>query len=209
MSTKIGIDKIWIYACQHLSLLYLFTNSYQKLTLAPYGSQSLPSPSCQLPLTWMNKREQSAGPWSEGGCSRKVTRNMFFSGTSLLLLKCLSVCMENALKKWCSLMPILVSHSQKRMKMLRGWVTYVLICFLDSSGCVKAIIALEAFQYTLWLSIKITFFFNLKFTLDWSRDDRPACNLFNRAIRKLRYLYSKTVHLLSIRTIYFSQFWSI
>lgn len=157
VSTKIDIDKIWIYACQHLSLLCLFTNTYQKFTVAPYGSQSLPSPGCQLLLTWMNKREQSAGPPAEGGCSRKVRFKMFFSGTSLWFLKCLSVQLENKLKIRCSLMPILASHSEKGMKILRGRVTCVHICFLGDRGCAK-IYCLEAFKYTLWLLIKRNYF---------------------------------------------------
>lgn len=55
-------------------------------------------------------------------------------------------------------MPVLASDSEKGMKILRGQVTYVQICFLGDRGCAKAFIALEAFQYTLWLLIKITYF---------------------------------------------------
>lgn len=88
-------------------------------------------------------------------------------------------------------MPILVSHSEKGMKILRGRVTSVLLCFLGSSGCVKAIIVLEAFQYTLWLSIKFIDFWFWNFHLTEVEISGLFCNLFSRAIRKLSYLHSK------------------
>jgi len=106
----------------------------------------------------VNKREQSAGPQAEGGCSREVIFRMFFSGASLWLLKCPLVQMENTLKVRHSLMPILASHPEKGMRILRGQVTYVQICFLGVRGSAKAFVALEAFQYTLGLLIKITYF---------------------------------------------------
>ena len=55
-------------------------------------------------------------------------------------------------------MPILASHPEKGMRILRGQVTYVQICFLGVRGSAKAFVALEAFQYTLGLLIKITYF---------------------------------------------------
>lgn len=53
-------------------------------------------------------------------------------------------------------MPVLASHPEKGMKILRGRVTDMHICFLGDRGYTKAFIASEAFQYTLWLLVKIT-----------------------------------------------------